>query len=159
MPRVQLPDGTIKDYPAGASALDVARSISERLASATIAAQVDGAVADAVRPLEELSQADPIPVKLLTNRDAESLGVLRHSCAPSMARAVMRLYDGVGLALGPTTGNGYYYDFDLKQKISEEEFPRIEAEMAAIVAESEPFERFMLPREDALKLVQDLHQD
>jgi threonyl-tRNA synthetase len=159
MPRVQLPDGTIKDYSAGASALDVARSISERLASATIAAQVDGSVADAVRPLEELSQADPIPVKLLTNRDPEALGVLRHSCAHVMARAVMRLYDGVGLAFGPTTGNGYYYDFDLAQKISEEDFPRIEAEMAAIVAESEPFERFILPRADALKLVQDLHQD
>lgn len=159
MPRVQLPDGTVKDYPAGASALDVARSISDRLASATIAAQVDGAVADAARPLEELSQADPVPVKLLTNRDVESLGVLRHSCAHIMARAVMRLYDGVGLAFGPTTGNGYYYDFDLAQKISEEDFPRIEAEMAAIVAEAEPFERFILPRTDALKLVQDLHQD
>ncbi|MBL8849605.1 MAG: threonine--tRNA ligase, partial [Planctomycetaceae bacterium] len=157
--RVQLPDGSVKDFPAGASALDVARSISERLASATIAAQVDGAIADATRPLDELSQSDPVPVKLLTNRDPESLGVLRHSCAHIMARAVMRLYDGVGLAFGPTTGNGYYYDFDLQQKISEEDFPRIEAEMAAIVSEAEPFERSILPRADALKLVQDLRQE
>ena len=53
---------------------------------------------------------------------------MRHSCAHIMARAVMRLYDGVSLAFGPTTGNGFYYDFDLKHKMSEEDFPRIEAE-------------------------------
>ena len=81
MPNVQLPDGSVHDYPAGATALDVARAISERLAKATIAAKVNGAIVDAARPLEEASQADPIPVKLLTDRDPESLGVLRHSCA------------------------------------------------------------------------------
>ena len=63
-----------------------------------------------------------------------------------MARAVMRLYEGVGLAFGPTTGNGFYYDFDLDTPISEEDFPRIEAEMQAIIKEAEPFERFVLDR-------------
>jgi threonyl-tRNA synthetase len=159
MPRIQLPDGTIQDHPAGATALDVARGISERLAKATVAAKIGDQVVDAFRPLEELSTADPIPLKLLTDRDPEALGVLRHSSAHVMARAVMRLYEGVGLAFGPTTGNGFYYDFDLAQKISEEDFPRIEAEMAAIVAESEPFERFTLPRGEALQLVRDLNQE
>ncbi len=159
MPNVQLPDGSIKSYPAGSSALDVARSIGERLANATVAADVGGLVVDAMRPLEELSQVDPIPLKLLTTRDAAALGVLRHSCAHVMARAVMRLYEGVGLAFGPTTGNGFYYDFDLATPISEEDFPRIEAEMEAIVKEAEPFERFNLPRGEAIQFVSDLNQE
>ncbi|WP_437204434.1 threonine--tRNA ligase [Planctomicrobium sp. SH664] len=156
---ILLPDGTVKEYPAGTSALDIARSIGERLANATIAAEVDGQIVDAVRPLDEASPADPIPLRLLTTKDAAALGVLRHSCAHVMARAVMRLFDGVGLAFGPTTGNGYYYDFDLATPISEEDFPRIEAEMEAIVKAGEPFERFSLSREEAIKFVGELNQE
>lgn len=159
MPNVQLPDGTVKSYPAGSSALDVARSISERLAQQTVAARVNGAVVDSMRPLEELCQADPIPLTLLTTRDSDALGVLRHSCAHVMARAVMRLYEGVGLAFGPTTGNGFYYDFDLDTPIREEDFPRIEAEMQAIIKDAEPFERFHLSRDEAIRFVEDLHQE
>ncbi len=157
--QVQLPDGTVKDFPARSSALDVARSISERLAQATIAVQIGETVCDAFRPLEDLSTDSPIPVKLITNKDPLALGVLRHSCAHIMARAVMRLYEGVGLAFGPTTGYGFYYDFDLAQKISEEDFPRIEQEMAAICAEAEAFERFSLTRPEAVQLCKDLKQD
>ncbi len=94
--QVQLPDGTVKDYPARSSALDVARSISERLAQATIAVQIARPSAMRFAPLEDLSTESPIPVKLITNKDAAALGVLRHSCAHIMARAVMRLYEGVG---------------------------------------------------------------
>ncbi|MFV0442082.1 MAG: aminoacyl--tRNA ligase-related protein, partial [Planctomycetaceae bacterium] len=159
MPNVQLPDGTVKSYPAGSSALDVARSIGERLANATIAAQIGESIVDSMRPLEDLTETDPIPLKLLTTKDAASIGVLRHSCAHVMARAVMRLYPAVGLAFGPTTGTGFYYDFDLETPISEEDFPRIEAEMEAIVKEAEPFERFSLSRDEAVKLVQDLNQE
>ena len=157
--KIQLPDGSIQEFPAGSSALDVARSIGERLAQATIAAQVDGRIVDATRPLDELFDLDPIPLKLLTTRDAAALGVLRHSAAHVMARAVMRLYEGVGLAFGPTTGNGFYYDFDLETPISEEDFPRIEAEMEEIIKAAEPFERFHLDRNDAIKFVRDLNQD
>ena len=122
---IQLPDGTVKEFPAGSSALDVAKSIGERLANATIAAEVDGTIVDAMRPLDQVCDQDPIPMRLLTTKDPEALGVLRHSCAHIMARAVMRCFDGVGLAFGPTTGNGFYYDFDLETPISEEDFPRI----------------------------------
>jgi threonyl-tRNA synthetase len=159
MPNVQLPDGTVKSYPAGSSALDVARSIGERLANATIAAQIGEQIVDSTRPLEELSQRDPIPLKLLTSKDPAALGVLRHSCAHVMARAVMRLYEGVGLAFGPTTGSGFYYDFDLERPIREEDFPRIEAEMEEIVKTAEPFERFTLPRDEAVRFVRDLNQE
>lgn len=159
MPTIQLPDGTIKDYPPGSSAIDVARSIGERLANSTVAAEVNGVIVDAMRPLEELTDVDPIPLKLLTTRDQEALGVLRHSCAHIMARAVMRLYEGVGLAFGPTTGTGFYYDFDLETPISDEDFPRIEAEMQAIINEAEPFERFQLERDDAVELVTEMDQE
>lgn len=157
--QVQLPDGSVKEYPAGTSALDIARSIGERLAQATIAAEINGQIVDATRPLNELTDQDPIPLRLLTTRDSAALGVLRHSCAHVMARAVMRLYDGVGLAFGPTTGNGFYYDFDLATPIREEDFPRIEAEMEKIIREAEPFERFHLDREEALQFVKGMNQE
>jgi len=157
--QVQLPDGSIKESPPTATALDVAEEIGARLAAAVVAAEIDGTIVDANRPLAEITEARPIPLKLLTDRDADALGVLRHSCAHVMARAVMRLYPGVGLAFGPTVTNGYYYDFDLEQPISEDDFSRIEAEMTKIVKEAEPFERFSLDRDEAVKFCSDLDQE
>ncbi len=155
---VQLPDGSRKDYPDNSTALDVAASISPRLASATIAAEVAGHVADAMRPLQELCESDVIPLRLLTERDSEALGVMRHSCAHVMARAVMRLFPGVNLAFGPTLPNGFYYDFGLDHHLSEADFARIEAEMERIVSDEEPFERFSLPRGEAIEFCEGLAQ-
>ncbi len=158
--QVRLPDGNLVQHPAHATPLDVARQISDGLARAVVAAEVDGRVVDATRPLGELTENDqPLPLKLLTERDAAALDVLRHSAAHVMARAVMRLYKGVSLAFGPTTSGGFYYDFDLPEKISEEDFPKIEAEMKKIIKEKEPFERFWLDRDEARTLCDDLHQD
>lgn len=145
--------------------MDVARGISEGLARSVIAAETGGKIVDAIRPLGELAQIEsiggdqPLPLKLLTSRDAEALGVLRHSAAHVMARAVMRLWKGVSLAFGPTTEGGFYYDFDLEHKISEDDFPAIEAEMKKIIKDKEPFERFILDRDEARKLCDDLNQD
>ena len=158
MIQVQLPDGTVLEHQDSARALDVAVGIGERLARATIAASIDGTVVDSMRPLADLTELRPVPLKLITERDAEALGVMRHSCAHVMARAVMRLYPGVGLAFGPTTGHGFYYDFDLKTPISEEDFPRIEAEMQKIIDAAEPFDRFEATREEAIQLCSDLKQ-
>jgi threonyl-tRNA synthetase len=158
MIQVQLPDGNILEHQDSASALDVAAGIGERLAKATIAASINGTVVDSMRPLADLTDLRPVPLKLITERDAEALGVMRHSCAHVMARAVMQLYPGVGLAFGPTTGHGFYYDFDLKTPISEEDFPRIEAEMQKIVDAAEPFDRFEASRDEAIQLCSDLSQ-
>ncbi len=158
MIQVKFPDGSVKEYPDQASAMEVAQSIGSRLAGAVVAADVDGQVCDATRPLAELSQSQPIPLRLLTEKDPTSLGVMRHSCAHIMARAVMRLFPGVSLAFGPTTGNGFYYDFDLEHKLNEEDFPKIEAEMQRIIQEAEPFKRFLLPRDKAVELCRDLNQ-
>jgi threonyl-tRNA synthetase len=158
MIQVQLPDGTLQEHPDQATALDVAQGIGERLAMATMAAEIDGNVVDAMRPLRQLSEAEPIPLKLLTTRDPEALGVMRHSCAHVMARAVMRLFPGVGLAFGPTIDNGFYYDFELDQPIREEDFEKIEQEMRSIVKEAEPFERFQLDRDEAISFCDGLGQ-
>ena len=152
---VELPDGSVKEYADGSSAWDVASSIGQRLANACVAAEVNGKVVDLKLPLP----ADgPAKLKLLTEKDAAALAVLRHSTAHVMARAVMRLWPDVNLAFGPTTGHGFYYDFDLSHKISEEDFPKIEAEMAQIVKEAEPFERFSLGRDESVKFCGDLKQ-
>ncbi|WP_145086719.1 threonine--tRNA ligase [Aureliella helgolandensis] len=156
--QVQLPDGSIVEHPETATALDVAEKIGSRLAKAVVAAKIGDRVVDAMRPLKDITDESPVPLKLLTERDPEALDVLRHSSAHIMARAVMRLYDGVSLAFGPTINNGFYYDFELKQKISEDDFEAIEQEMAKIIAEAEPFEQFLLNREEAVKLCADLKQ-
>src|SRR5580700_7679825 len=147
---VRLPDGSVKEFADDSTSLDVANSIGSRLAQAVLAAKTNGTVVDSARPLKEVADvSQPVDLKLLTDRDAEALGVLRHSCAHVMARAVMRLFPNVNLAFGPTLANGFYYDIDCPHKISEEDFPRIEEEMRKIVKDAEPFERFILDRKEA----------
>ncbi|MEM8666857.1 MAG: threonine--tRNA ligase [Planctomycetota bacterium] len=158
--QVQLPDGTVVEHPADSTSMDVARGISEGLARNVVAAEVSGLAVDADRPLGDLSNGDaPIELKLLTSRDEAALAVMRHSAAHVMARAVMRLYEGVSLAFGPVTEGGFYYDFEVDEKISEEDFPKIEAEIKKIIKDKEPFERFVLDRDEARKLCEDLGQD
>lgn len=159
MIRVELPDGSVHEHPEDTTALDIAAGIGERLAAATLAAEIDGNVVDATRPLSEVSESDPVSLRLLTNRDAEALGVMRHSCAHVMARAVMRVFPGVQLAFGPTIANGYYYDIGLERPIREEDFGRIEEEMATIVSEAEPFERFSLDQDEAVSFCEELGQE
>lgn len=159
MIQVQLPDGNIVEKDDNATALDVAKGISEGLARATAAAQIEGATVDATRPLSELTELRPVPLQLLTTRDADASAVMRHSCAHIMARAIMRLYEGVGLAFGPVKGNTFYYDFDLATPISEDDFPKIEKEMKKICKEAEPFERFTASRDEAVQLCDDLNQE
>ncbi|MBI1348187.1 threonine--tRNA ligase [bacterium] len=156
---VALPDGSVHEFGDQATAYDVAMKISARLAQQAVGAVVGSTVVDLMKPLAECTDERPIPVKLLTEKDPQSLGILRHSCAHIMARAVMRLYPGVELAFGPTTGHGFYYDMSLPQPISEDDFPRIEAEMAKIVAEGEPFERFICDRVEAAELMTGLSQE
>ena len=160
MIKVTLPDGNVNEYSDETTPLDVARQISERLANDVIAAVVNDQIVDAMRPIKEsVDQTDSISLRLLTVKDEQALGVMRHSCAHIMARAVMRLFPGTGLAFGPTTGHGFYYDFDIDTHISEDDFPRIEQEMAQIIKEAEPFERFTLQRDEAIELCQEMNQE
>lgn len=155
MLKVKLPDGSVREYSRPVRPIDVATEIGPGLAKATLAAEVDGKVVGASAPLPSEGE---VALRLLTKKDAEALAVMRHSAAHVMARAVMRLFDGVQLAFGPTTDSGFYYDFELKRPLSEEDFPAIEAEMAKIVKANEPFERLDEPREKALAVCRDLGQ-
>src|SRR5438477_7464653 len=146
MVQIKLPDGSVKEYQEGISPREIAAGIGKRLADAAVAATAGGRVVDLDRPLENGTDG-PIELKILTPKDREALDVLRHSTAHIMARAILRLFPGVRLAFGPTTSNGFYYDIDLEggKRLSEDDFPAIEAEMARIIKEAEPFERFSLP--------------
>lgn len=158
MIQIQLPDGTLVEKEDHVTALDVAAGISDGLRRATAAASIEDNVVDAMRPLVELTDLRPVPLQLLTTRDAASATVMRHSCAHIMARAIMRLYEGVGLAFGPVKGNTFYYDFDLATPISDDDFPKIEAEMKKIIKEGEPFERFTMSRDDSIQFCSNLDQ-
>jgi threonyl-tRNA synthetase len=153
---LRLPDGSTKQVPEGTRPRDVAEGIGKRLAQAAVAAKVNGTVVDLDRELP--AGEGPIEFQILTDKDPEALDVLRHSTAHIMARAVMRLFPGVQLAFGPTIENGFYYDIDATPPLSEEDFPRIEEEMAKIVKAGEPFERFERPTAEARQLCRDLGQ-
>jgi threonyl-tRNA synthetase len=156
--KIKLPDGSVKDFPEGASPRDVALLIGKRLADAAVAARAGETVVDLDRPLEN-GTGEPIEITILTPKDKEALDVLRHSTAHIMARAIMRLFPGVRLAFGPTTANGFYYDVEVPgRSLSEDDFPAIEAEMQRILTEAEPFERFTLPVDQARQFVADLDQ-
>ena len=156
MLKVKLPDGSSRDYAQRVRPIDVATDIGPGLAKATIAAEVDGQTVDSVTPLPVEGE---VSLRLLTKKDAEALRIMRHSCAHVMARAVMRLFEGVELAFGPTTDHGFYYDMRLPKSITEADFPAIEAEMARIIKADEPFERVEEPRERALELCRELGQE
>ena len=156
MLKVKLPDGSVREYSQRIRPIDVAKDIGPGLAKATVAAEVDGQTVDSTTPLPSDGE---IALRLLTKRDPEALRIMRHSCAHVMARAVMRLFDGVQLAFGPTTDNGFYYDMKLPRSLTESDFPAIEAEMAKIVKADEPFERIEEPREKALELCKEMGQE
>lgn len=159
MVQIKLPDGSIKEFAEGVRPREVAEGIGRRLAEAAVAAVADGAIVDLDRALENGSE-QPIELRILTPRDREALDLLRHSTAHVMARALLRLHAGARLAFGPTTSNGFYYDVQLAggKHLSEDDFPAIEAEMAKVIADAEPFERFSLPVEEARQFVADLGQ-
>jgi threonyl-tRNA synthetase len=155
MVQVRLPDGTEKQFQSPITPRDVAASIGPGLAKAALAATVD----DRVVGLDYILPADgTVQLSLLTKKDPAALAVMRHSCAHVMARAVMRLYEGVRLAFGPTIEGGFYYDFDLEHALSEDDFSAIEAEMAKIIKLDEAFERIEESRDKALQICRDLEQ-
>ena len=153
---VILPDGSTKEFKSPVTPADVAADIGPGLARAALAASVDDQVVGLDHKLPDDGE---VSLKLFTKKNEEALGVMRHSAAHVMARAIMRLFDGVQLAFGPTIDNGFYYDFDLEHSLSEEDFDAIEAEMKKIIKAAEPFERIEQTRNEALELCEGLAQE
>jgi threonyl-tRNA synthetase len=141
-----LPDGSRRELPDGSSVLSLAESIGPRLAKAAVAAKVDDRVVDVATLLTGEHR-----VSILTERDPEALLVLRHSTAHVMAEAIQRIWPNALLAYGPALETGFYYDIALDAPISSNDFERIEAEMAKIIAEDRPFTRYELSFEEGLK--------
>jgi threonyl-tRNA synthetase len=141
-------DGARRDAPDGETVAQVIQSAAPGLAAKAVAALVNGVVADLSSVVPAGASITPI-----TRESPESLEVLRHSLSHVMAAAVMRLFPGAKLAIGPAIADGFYYDFDLEHKFTPEDLPRIEAEMKRVVAENAPFKRFTLPRAEAIQRV------
>src|SRR6266536_1471911 len=137
--KVVLPDNSELELPAGATGLDAARAIGPKLAEQAVLVRSNGTVRDLRLPL-----ADGEPIQILTTRDKDdpdALSVLRHSTAHLLAEAVRRLYPGVKIAIGPPIENGFYYDFEFPEAISEQDLARIEEEIRRELAEGRAWKR------------------
>jgi len=148
--KVMLKDGSSMEFENGVSVLDVAKAISEGLARAACAAKVNGEVVDLRTELN-----GDCELEILTFRDEEGKKAFRHTASHVMAQAVKRLYPDVKLAIGPAIEDGFYYDFDKAEAFSAEELVDIEKEMKKIVKENIKLERFTLPREEAIKFMEE----
>ncbi|MEE9273269.1 MAG: threonine--tRNA ligase [Robiginitomaculum sp.] len=147
---ITLPDGAKREVEEGASALDVAKSISKSLAKKVLATKINGDLWDARRPLE----GDCI-LELVTATDPEGLELIRHDCAHVMAEAVQELFPGTQVTIGPVIENGFYYDFARDEPFSVEDFAAIEKKMKFIIQQNKPFEREVWNRERAIKYFTD----
>jgi threonyl-tRNA synthetase len=145
--KVVLPDKSELELPDGATGLDAARAIGPKLAEEAVLVRSNGRLQDLRLPLE-----DGQPIQILTTRDKDdpdALYVLRHSSAHLLAEAVRRLYPGVKIAIGPPIENGFYYDFEFPEPITEDDLPRIEGEIMRELSEGREWTREEVSEEDA----------
>jgi threonyl-tRNA synthetase len=142
---VKLPDGSVKDVPKGTTPLDIAKSIGQRLADATLVAKTNGDLIDVTKPLEKDTD-----LRLLTDRDPEALEVYRHSSAHLLAAAVLELFPETKLGHGPPTDTGFFYDFYRPTPFTPEDLQKIEKKMQELVQQDIPYAREFLPRSEGL---------
>lgn len=147
--KITLKDGSIKEYDSAKSVYDIAADLSEGLARVACAGEVNGEVVDLRTVLDQ-----DCSLNILTANDPEGLRVVRHTCSHVMAEAVKRIFPDAKLAIGPSIDTGYYYDFE-HAPFSREDLDKIEAEMKKIIKEGNKLERFTLPREEAIKFMEE----
>ena len=147
--KVTLKDGSVKEYNSARSVYEIAADLSEGLARVACAGEVDGEVVDLRTAIDK-----DCTLNILTANDPEGLKVIRHTCSHVMAEAVKRIFPEAKLAIGPAIETGYYYDFE-HEPFSREDLDKIEAEMKKIIKEGNKLERFTLPREEAIKFMEE----
>lgn len=147
--KITLKDGSVKEYENSMSIIDIAFDISEGLARAACAGEVDGEVVD----LRTVIDKD-CTLNILTAKDEEGLRVVRHTCSHVLAEAVKNLFPNAKLAIGPAIDTGYYYDFDA-EPFSRDDLDKIEKEMKKIIKKGAKLERFELPREEAIAFMEE----
>jgi len=144
--QITLPDGSRQSVPTGTPPLEIAKSISPRLADAAIVAKVNGELFDLTRPIEQ-----DATLQILTSRDPEALEVYRHSTAHLLAAAVLELYPETKLGIGPPIESGFYYDFDRATPFTPEDLDKIEKKMWEIQQRHLPYERVYTPKQEGLR--------
>ena len=154
MPVIQLTDGSTRTYPQAVTAAQVAADISPRLLKQALAAQVDANLVD----MSYLLQQDA-RLQIITTKDTAGLEVLRHSCAHLLAQAVVELFPGVEVTIGPVIENGFYYDFDYERPFTLDDLPVIERKMRQLVKQRQVIERHEYSRDDAIALFRRLGQE
>ena len=145
MPKIRLPDGAVKEFPAPVTVAQVASAIGPGLAKAALAGRVDGKLVDTSHPID--SDAD---VAIVTDKDPAGLEVLRHSTAHLLAYAVKELFPDAQVTIGPVIEDGFYYDFSFKRPFTPDDLAAIEAKMAELAKKDEPVTRKLMPRDDAV---------
>ena len=151
MIKITFPDNPVKEYAEGTTAMQIAESISSRLAQEVLAASVNGEIWDLTRPINQ-----DAAIKLFKWEDEEGKHAFWHSSAHLMAEALQELYPGIKFGIGPAIENGFYYDVDLGEAtIKEGDFPAIEAKMLELVAKKEEIKRQDISKADALKMFGD----
>ena len=148
--RLTLPDGAVREVPVGTLPTDVVASIGERLLNAAVAVSVDGAVQDLRTPLRTSGA-----FRVYTDKDPESLPVLRHSAAHILATAVRRLRPDAHIGFGPAIDEGFYYDFEVATPFTPDDLAAFEAEMKRVMAEKLPFVRAEVSRDEAKTIFAD----
>lgn len=151
--KITLKDGSVKEYAQAMSVYEIAKDISEGLARAACAGEVDKEVVDLRTVVEQDCE-----LNILTARDEQGLAALRHTASHVMAQAVKRLYPEAKLAIGPSIADGFYYDLDVSVPLTTEDFEKIEAEMKKIVKEDLKLERFTKPRNEAIALMKEKNE-
>ena len=146
MLKITLPDGSVREFAHELSILDVAKSISPGLAKATLAGMVNDKLVDATTVLTE-----DVRLRLITEKDAESLDVIRHSTAHLLAQALQQLFPGAQVTIGPVIENGFYYDFSFERPFTPEDLLAIEKKMTNLVDQNIPIERIEMSREEAIE--------
>ncbi|MRY42894.1 TGS domain-containing protein, partial [Parabacteroides distasonis] len=150
MINIKLKDGSIKEIADESSIYDLAYSISKNLAKVAVVGEVNGTLVDLNYKLKNNDE-----VNILTYDDEKAVEVIRHSTSHVMAQAVKRIYKDSKLAIGPAINNGFYYDFDIENSLSNEDLDKIEAEMNKIINENLSFERIDISRDEAIKLMEE----
>lgn len=147
--KITLKDGSCKEYASAMSIIDIAKDISEGLARVACAGEVDGKVEDLRTILDKDCE-----LNIITANDPEGLHVIRHTASHVLAEAVKNLFPNAKVTIGPAIEDGFYYDFDA-EPFSREDLDKIEAEMKKIIKEGKEITRFTLPREEAIKFMQE----
>ena len=148
--KITLKDGSVKEYAEAKSVIEIAADISEGLARAATAGEIDGEIVDLRTPVDK-----DCNLNILTFNDEKGKGAFRHTASHIMAQAIKRLYPETKLAIGPSVADGFYYDVDRDTPFTAEDLEKIEKEMKKIVKENLPLVRSEQPRPEAIEYFQE----